>query len=204
MSWRQNAAKPQGIGGKLFVNKMNSGAHAELSKWGLSFLTLENYSDILEIGCGGGANVANLLEGCPNGHVTGIDYSDVSIKTSRKVNAEAIKAGRCRIEQGNVRDLSFADESFDLATAFETIYFWPEIEDSFAQVARVLKKDGTFFICNETDGEDPEGYQWEKEIEGMKIYKAEEIQKNLKQTGFSEISVEREPESHWISFTAKK
>ncbi len=204
MSNKQNAAKPKGFGGKRTLNRMNGGVHAEMSEWGLSFLTLEDYKDILEIGCGGGANIARLLAASPDGHVTGVDYSEVSVKASRKENADAIRAGRCTVEQENVREMSFADESFDLAAAFETIYFWPDIAESFAQVFRVLKNGGTFFICNETDGDAEEGYRWAEEIEGMEIYKESDIVDLLGRAGFEDIAVERDPERHWICFRSRK
>ncbi len=204
MNQKQNAAKPVGRGGKRTLNRMNGGAHAALSEWGLSFLNLKDYRDILEIGCGGGANIARLLAASPEAHVTGVDYSEVSVKTSRKENAEEIKAGRCTVQQENVVQLSFADGSFDLATAFETIYFWPDIAESFAQVFRVLKGGGMLFICNETDGDDEEGYQWAREIEGMEIYRESDVTEELKRAGFDNVRVERYPENHWICFMAVK
>ena len=39
-----------------------------------------------------------------------------------------------------------------MATAFETVYFWPEIEKSFAEVRRILSPGGIFLIVNEDDG----------------------------------------------------
>ena len=38
---------------------------------------------------------------------------------------------RCSILQGNVLELPFSNEKFDIACAFEIIYFWPEAEKSF-------------------------------------------------------------------------
>jgi ubiquinone/menaquinone biosynthesis C-methylase UbiE len=38
--------------------------------------------------------------------------------------------------------LPFKDEKFDLATAFETIYFWPDLVNDFKEVNRVLKSGG--------------------------------------------------------------
>ena len=48
--------------------------------------------------------------------------------------------------------LPFGNEAFDIITAFETIYFWPNINEAFKQVYRVLKGSGTFMICNESNG----------------------------------------------------
>lgn len=52
-------------------------------------------------------------------------------------------------------DLPFGNDVFDLITAFETIYFWPDILEALKQVHRVLKPNGTFMICNEVNGENP-------------------------------------------------
>ena len=35
-----------------------------------------------------------------------------------------------------------------MTTTFETIYFWPDIENSFAEVRRILKPGVTFLIVN--------------------------------------------------------
>ncbi len=56
---------------------------AALAKWGLSQLTLESDLDILEIGCGGGANVVQILKRCRDGMVTGGDYSGISVEKSK-------------------------------------------------------------------------------------------------------------------------
>ena len=108
---------------------------------------------VLDCGCGGGANIKTLLKLCPSGKVQGIDYSAVSVEKARKVNAGAIAAGRCTVQQASVAELPFEAEQFAVVTAFETVYFWPELAQNFKEVYRVLKPGGTFFICNEANGE---------------------------------------------------
>ena len=49
--------------------------------------------------------------------------------------------------------LPFRGETFDVITAFETIYFWPDISEAFKKVYKILKIGGTFMICNESNGE---------------------------------------------------
>ena len=49
--------------------------------------------------------------------------------------------------EGDVSDLKLQAEKFDFATAFETIYFWPDLERCFRQVAKVLKTGGDFMIA---------------------------------------------------------
>ena len=161
-----NTRKPEGFFGRMMVNGMNGGGHARLAEWGLSQLSLNDDANVLDVGCGGGANVARLLKRCPQGTVTGIDYSPVSVKKSTEVNAAAITAGRCRVLEGNASALPFDDNSFDIVTAFETVYFWPDIEECFRGVLRILKEGGRFAIVNEDDGLTGNNEKWEKMIDG--------------------------------------
>lgn len=71
--------------------------------------------------------------------MTGIDYSKVSVEESKKLNAIAIKQGRCDIVYGDVSSMPFDDEAFDCVSAFETVYFWEDLEKCFAEVHRVMK-----------------------------------------------------------------
>ena len=203
MGFFQNTCKPDGLGGKLMVKMMNSG-HGPLAQWGFSKLTAEADAKILDVGCGGGANVAAWLKKCPDGHVIGLDYSDVSVAEARKVNAEAIRAGRCEVLQGNAAALPFPDGSFDYVSAFETVYFWPGLETCFEQVERVLKHGGTFLICNECDGTNAADEKWPKLIEEMHIYPEVQLRAALEGAGFGDIESFLEPKKHWLCILAKK
>ena len=142
MSFFQNTCKPEGIGGKIMVNMMNAG-HSSMAEWGFTHIEIRNDYRCLDIGCGGGANVKKLLVKTPYGKVIGIDYSEVSVIKSSKINKAEIENKHCEILQGNVMKLPFRKETFDIITAFETIYFWPDINEAFKQVYRVLKVSGT-------------------------------------------------------------
>lgn len=202
MSFFQNTCKPEGLGGKLMVQMMNSG-HGKMAKWGFSHIQVKGNENILDIGCGGGANIANWIDLCKKGHVTGIDYSEVSVDTSTKKNKIAISENRCSVLQGNVLDLPFNDEKFDIASAFETIYFWPEIEKSFSQVYRVLKSGGKFMICNESDGTNEKDEKWTNTIKGMTIYDEKQLCDLLMNAGFKIVSIDNTT-SHWICIIAEK
>ena len=128
-----NTRKPEGFWGKMMVAGMNGGSHAEMASWGLDFGNVPAEGGILDIGCGGGANLKRLMQRSLKGKVTGVDYSPVSVQKSAKVNAAAIKEGRCKVLSADVARLPFADNTFTMATAFETVYFWPDIEKSFAE-----------------------------------------------------------------------
>lgn len=200
-SFFQNTCKPQGFSGKMVLAMMNKG-HAKLADWGFSHLPARDGIDVLDIGCGGGANLAVHLSRSQTGLVTGMDYSKVSVHKSGVVNAAAIKQGRCRVLQGDVAALPFDPEAFDLITAFETIYFWPSVETCFAKIYNVLRPGGMFLICNEDS--DPSNDRWTKIIDSMTIYNADELEQWLRNAGFANVICDHNGSHHWLCVTAFK
>ena len=106
MNFFENTRKPQGFGGKLMAKMMNSG-HARVSQWGFSNISAEPDAKVLDVGCGGGANIAIWLDKCRNGHVTGLDYSEISVAESQKLNIAAIKQGKCGASRRCIIDSLF-------------------------------------------------------------------------------------------------
>ena len=201
MSFFENTRKPVGLGGKIMVAMMNLG-HSPVARWGLRFLELAPDARVLDCGCGGGANIKTLLKLCPKGRVQGIDYSAVSVEKARKVNARAIAAGRCNVQQASVTELPFEAEQFEVVTAFETVYFWPELAQNFREVYRVLEPGGVFFICNEANGETTKDDKWTQIIDGMTIYKDSQLKAFLEQAGFQNIQIHKR--KNWLCVTAQK
>ena len=200
-SFYQNASKPVGEDGKSILNRMNR-SHAQMAEWGQSHLEFNSNDSILDIGCGGGANLAVFLKKAPNGQITGIDYSDVSVEESTEYNKVAVDEGRCKVLKGDVSNLPFDDNSFDIITGFETVYFWPQIEDAFKQVLRVLKPGCTFLVCNETDDKTNDTYA--RIIKGMTIYEKEEIRDMMVGAGFKNVKAHTHQTEEWICVTATK
>ena len=100
-------------------------------------------------------------------------------------------------------DLPFPDDAFHVATAFETIYFWPDLAQAFAQVFRVLKPNGRFLLCNEASGADAKGAKWASLIEGMRVYSSEDLRRLLRQAGFSNLKMSENPKG-WLCIVAEK
>ena len=195
--------KPEGILGKMMVNSMNAG-HSPMAIWGMQFLPANQPKQVADLGCGGGQNTANLLDKFAQAKVTAVDYSEVSVAKTKQKNEEAIKQGRCQVIQGDVSHLSLADDTYDLVTAFETIYFWPGPVQSFKEVYRILKSDGYFIIVNECDGTNPKDQKWLDMIDGMTIYEKTDLIAKLQEAGFESVKVEHDTSKHWICFVAHK
>ncbi len=202
-SFVSQTRKPEGVLGRMMLKGMNSG-HAKVADWGMDHLNKEGAEAILEIGCGGGRNAGELLKRYPDSQVTAVDYSSLSVEKATEYNREAIESGRCVCRQADVSSLPFGDAKFDLATAFETIYFWPGLENCFRVVSRVLKPGGVFLIVNESDGEDAVSQRFEKIIDGMKIYTERRIEEALKAAGFSEVRSDHHTSHPWLTAVAEK
>ena len=165
-------ANPQGAAGKLLIASMNI-FHTPVSLWGISHLDLAGNEKILDIGCGGGINLSRFLKKVPRGHVTGIDLSPDCVNYSFMRNRDAIAEGRCSVYEGSAELLPFGANHFDVITAFETIYFWPNLPNTLKEIKRVLKPGGTFLIVNEADGYGFLDNLYPKIIKGMTLYKTE-------------------------------
>lgn len=202
MSFFENTKKPEGLGGKIMVAMMNSG-HSKLADWGMSFLGLSTDAAVLDCGCGGGANLCKLLKRYPNGTVTGIDYSSVSVEKSKKLNAKTISEGRCCVLETSVAVLPFEDNKFDVVTAFETVYFWPGLVDCFREVYRVTKTGGIFLICNEATGDTDKNDKWTQLIDGMTIYRDAQLKTALREAGFTNIQIHKNKKD-WLCVTGQK
>lgn len=53
-----NTRKPEGFWGRMMLAGMNGGSHAAMASWGLDLANVSAEGEILDIGCGGGANLS--------------------------------------------------------------------------------------------------------------------------------------------------
>ena len=181
-SFLENFKNPKdNFGGRFILKSMNKG-HEKLAKWGRSYIKIEKEYTVLDLGCGGGANIEYFLTKAKK--VYGLDHSEASIKMASEINKEAIKAGRCQTSVGDVKSLPFKDESMDIVTAFETIYFWNDIEECFKEIYRVLKKGGQFLICNEASSKERRDVRKISNIIDMEVYTPDDLSKMLEKLGF--------------------
>ena len=186
----------------MMIDAMNV-EHTALSLWGLDHLPEREYYTALDVGCGGGVNVKRLASFCRE--AWGIDVSELSVKESKKRCRKEIKEGRTEIRLGSAENLPFSGNTFDLATAFETVYFWQDLEKCFGEVCRTLKENGVFLIVNELKKEKdrPDKYEELQKVLTLNIYDGEELTEALINAGFSDVTIYTEGEN-WICAVAQK
>jgi ubiquinone/menaquinone biosynthesis C-methylase UbiE len=198
--------EPKGIGGSILVWSMNWG-HKMMAKWGLKHLNIRDNDCILDIGCGGGANIARMLKMASNLKLSGLDYSELCVKKALKYNKKAVDKKHCEIKQGSVSNIPYEETVFDIVTAFETTYFWPDIKNDAKEIFRVLKPGGTFFICNEDvrldDDKKPHNDYFEKKF-NLKMYSPKEFTNILSEIGFMDIQIILSKNKKLMCVIAKK
>ena len=194
--------KPHGEEGIQAIENMNEN-HKPISEFAFESINVGENDKILDIGCGGGVNIEKFLKLTAN-NVDGLDYSEVSLSQSVKRNKKAVEDGRCRVIKANVINMPIEDGMYDLVSAFETIYFWPDIENAFKEVSRIIKTNGQFMIAQGTDGNHPDDEKWLSTVEGMKVYTADELKRYLLNAGFSSVSYFKKENDYIMVVIAKK
>jgi ubiquinone/menaquinone biosynthesis C-methylase UbiE len=183
-------------------------SHSRLTDWGLTKITIEPHSTILDVGCGGGRTVSKLAAIATQGKVCGIDYSDESVAVSKKTNARWIDLGRVEIREGSVSRLPFSNDVFDLVTAVETHYFWPDLAADTREVLRVLKPGGALIMIAEAykGAKTAAGKLAEKflPLAGMALLSVDEHRELFTTAGYGDVQVIEEAANGWICSIGRK
>ena len=197
--------RPSGYLGRRIVRAMNL-SHAAMTDWGLQQVLVSGSAVVLDVGCGGGRTVQKLAALASDGKVVGLDYSAASVAVSRNTNAREIEAGRVLIEQGSVAALPFPDHTFDIVTAVETHYYWPDLPANAREILRVLKPGGTFVLIAETYRGGPFGllYRIAMPLMGAVLLTDAEHHKLLTQAGFTGVMTMHRSLRNWICATGRK
>ena len=120
------------------------------------------------------------------------NISEESVAKARKVNVHLL-GHQVFVCQGSAEKLPYEDSKFDLVTAVETVYFWPNLPGCLQEVSRVLKQGGKFAILLEVvDGDS----MWTNVVEGMKVYSPVELQAMLLEAGFIETEIHHKRPSY--------
>ena len=195
-----NPRRPEGDAGRAMLARMNE-SHAKLVEWGLSHIDLSTGDTVLDIGCGGGNTLARMAERVTEGHLVGIDYAETSVEASRAFNAALIAAGRMEILHGSVESLPFEDGHFDAVVTVESFYFWPNPEECLKEVARVVKKGGTFLLLAEIYERNDLPESIREKIAGYQLTNPtpEEFERFFRAAGFAAVETHFKDGEYWIA-----
>lgn len=183
-------------------------SHSKLTVWGLGQVSIASHSTILDIGCGGGRTVGKLAAIATLGKVYGVDYSEESVAATKRTNARWIDLGRVEVLHGSVSELPFPDNQFDLITAVETHFWWPDLRNDMREVFRVTKPGGTLILIAEVYKGAPTrvsklAEKYASRV-GMTLLSADEHRELLTSAGYADVHVIEERAKGWICALGKK
>jgi arsenite methyltransferase len=136
-------AHPSGLLGRVFARLMNL-HNAKMNAFAVKMLAPSPADRVLEIGFGGGLNLAPLLES--GAHVTGVDRSSAMVARATAMFSDAVAAGRAAFREGQVEALPFVAAAFTRVCTVNTVYFWTSLDTGFAEIHRVLAPSGRAVI----------------------------------------------------------
>ena len=193
-------SRPSSLMGRILLRSMNIG-HGRLHQWGLKAAGIQLTDRVLDVGCGGGKAISRILEETRR-EVAGIDHSPEAVKTARSVNRAAVSSGRLRIVESSVESLPFRDGFFDVVTAFETTYFWPELQVGLTEIHRVLNRGGRLVIANEFADRASAG-AWAGRL-NMRVPDSDALAGAAYEAGFLMVDVSVHPHNGWLRLVAAK
>jgi SAM-dependent methyltransferase len=193
------ARKPTRWLGQVFLWGMNQ-SHSALTDWGLGHVRIEKGFHILDVGCGGGRTIEKMAAVASEGRVCGVDYSAGGVAASRAKNARSIAAGRVEIREASVSRLPYPDRAFDLVTAVETHYYWPDPPGDLEEILRVVKPGGSVIVIAEAYRGGRLGRLQGQVMKplGVVLMSADEHRAWLAAAGFEEVRIFEEPTHGWI------
>lgn len=98
---------------------------------------------MLDAGCGEGFVADAFLKAMPDVHITGFDVLDDSVKLAQLRNPRASFA------VGDIYNIAFADDSFDVVYCFEVLEHLHEPDRALSELARVASKHVVLSVPHE-------------------------------------------------------
>lgn len=195
---RMQFRKPTGVDGRKILESMND-HHIPLWDFCLSELPRAIDGAILDVGCGGGGFLRRLSERYPYAMLYGVDISEDALGMTSELNSDVVDAGGLELHLASVDSLPFDDGAFDMVTAMETYFFWPDFAVGAAEIARVLSPGGVVAIGSELrygSGEDEHVDEMCQQY-GMRILPDEEVLSVLDSVGVDAKAV---PGDHGVLY----
>lgn len=140
----------------------------------LKDLSTLKIDSVLDVGCGEGFTLKKLKEEGIGETYQGIDYSEKAIEIGKKENPDL------KLQSGDVYDLKFKDNSFDLVISTEVFEHLDNPEKALKEIKRVSKKyillsvpnEPWFYLFNYT--------QWGKDIGHINKWSSKDFEKFIK------------------------
>jgi len=124
-------------------------------QWATDLLHLRPHDRVLNLGCGTGTVLAELVQHITSGVVVGVDSSAAMIAQARVRNQPAIEAGRVKVHLASGKALPYPAGCFTKVCVIETATIWPTSQAGFTELRRLLAPSGRLVLILEERDEHP-------------------------------------------------
>jgi ubiquinone/menaquinone biosynthesis C-methylase UbiE len=156
--------------------------HWETTRQLIESMKINEYDNVMDLGCGVGWATRVLAQKASRGLVLGVDLSDQMVFQAHKAYRNPHNA---LFLVADASGIPCRDEFFDSLLSVESIYYYPGLDLAFHEVHRVLKAGGKAFFLISYYKENPYGHEWAKHIEiPVHLLAADDYIAVLKAAGF--------------------
>jgi len=163
--------------------------HWETTRQLIELMTVDEYMNVVDLGCGVGSATRVLAQKASRGIVLGVDLSDRMILKARK---EYRNPSNAMFIVADASGMPCPDGLFDALLSVESIYYYPGLDLALHEVSRILKPGGKAFFLISYYKENPWGHEWAKHVDvPVNLLGAEDYVQILKRSGFTAASHRR-------------
>ena len=131
---------------RLYINLFWGVDDNKLADKVLKFIPDDFSGKLLDIPVGTAVFTYQKYDLLKKAEIVCVDYSEEMIKKAKERLAK-ISNKRITCQQGDVRNMDFDDESYDILLSMNGFHAFPDKIKAFKETARVIKKGGFFIGC---------------------------------------------------------
>ena len=199
------SGRPRGLAGWLLVRGMNR-AHAPMTDWALSLVSLRDRRAVLDVGCGGGGTLLRLSALAPRAELHGIDYSTQALDVAARATRRLMEQGRVFLREADVSGIPYEEGRFDLTVAINSHYFWSDLAAGLGEIMRVLRPRGSIALAGgEYFGGKHDARNRKLASNGrMNCQTLHELRDMVSDAGYSDAAIHEEWDKGWFCVVGHK
>ena len=157
-------------------------SHWDITRQIVELMHVDEYDNVLDLGCGVGWATRVLAQRAARGIVLGIDLSDRMITQASR---EYRNSPNALFLVADGAALPCSDGFFNALLSVESLYYYPDLDGAFAEVHRVLRPAAKAFFLINYYKENVYSHNWAKYIDiPIHLLGAEEYMARLLNAGF--------------------
>ncbi len=129
-------------------NRIARMPHMRLMRWFVARRATSRtpHGQAVDLGCGPGYLVTDLIRQAPDLHVTGIDLSDEMLAEAEAHVQRHGASQHASFRKGDVQQIPFPDDSLDLVISTLSLHHWLDPVAVLDEISRVLRPGGSLLI----------------------------------------------------------